>query len=203
MLFLLVSCVSGLIRNAKTDKSAKPVAVNSQSTTATTTIKPLEIITEPAVTTPPVDKKNVIYLSPSNQWDNFYTGVETTEADEMHDIANRVQAQLEAAGYTVYIAPPETDMDLREKIQYGLQHNIGTYVAIHSNAGGGEGTEIFCNTARPASQQLADIMLEHVGAVTPSDDRGVFDGGENLGEVMSPLVDTVPTCLIEVEFPDR
>jgi N-acetylmuramoyl-L-alanine amidase len=94
-------------------------------------------------------------------------------------------------------------MELREKIQYGLQHNIGTYVALHTNAGDGEGTEIFCNLSRPASKQLAEIMLDHVGNLTPTEDRGVFDGGENLGEVMSPLVDNIPTCLIEIEFHDE
>lgn len=158
--------------------------------------------TQPTTETP-VDHSMDVYLSPSTQYDNVYAcdGV-TTEADAMIALAGKVQEQLEARGYTVYICG-ETD-SVKEKVAQGNELQCGAYVALHTNSGGdsgsGEGTECYYNSAVPGSYALAENIYNRVAALTPTEDRGIKD--ETQRDLYEIANNTSACCLLEVEFHD-
>ncbi len=149
---------------------------------------------------PKVDNSRAVYLSPSNQWDNEYTGVDTTEAEEMRRVAEVAKAYLVEKGMKVYMA--SEDVTLVEKVELANDLGVGMYVSIHSNAGDGEGegTECYYNPDIKNSQSLASYVYNKVSAVTPTDDRGLIDVLETeLYEIQNT---EMPACLLEVEFHD-
>lgn len=149
---------------------------------------------------PKVDNSRAVYLSPSNQWDNEYTGVDTTEAEEMRRVAEVAKAYLVERGIKVYMA--SEDVTLVEKVELANDLGVGMYVSIHSNAGDalGEGTECFYNPDIKNSQNLASYVYNKVSAVTPTDDRGLIDVLETeLYEIQNT---EMAACLVEVEFHD-
>lgn len=146
----------------------------------------------------------VIYLSPSNQTDNAYAAGNTTEAAVMREVSDSVKKYLEQNGVTVYVAGP--DFSLQEKIDFANENNVTAHVAIHSNAGGdsggGEGTECFYNPKILGSKALAEYIYNRVSRLTPTEDRGMFDGTEGTAYLYEVATSEVPNCLLEVEFHD-
>ncbi len=146
----------------------------------------------------------VIYLSPSNQTDNPYAAGNTTEAEMMRNVSESVKKYLEQNGVTVYVAEP--GFSLQEKIDFANENNVTAHVAIHSNAGGdsggGEGTECFYNPKVLGSKVLAEYIYSRVSRLTPTDDRGMFDGTQGSAYLYEVATSEVPNCLIEVEFHD-
>lgn len=150
--------------------------------------------------TPKVDNSRAVYLSPSNQWDNEYTGVDTTEAEEMRRVAEVTKTYLIERGLKVYMAGE--DATLVEKVELANDLGVGIYVSIHSNAGDalGEGTECFYNSNIKNSHKLASYVYNNVAATTPTDDRGLIDVLDTqLYEIRNTKM---ASCLVEVEFHD-
>lgn len=149
---------------------------------------------------PRADNSKAVYLSPSNQWDNEYTGVDTTEAEQMRCVAEKVRAYLIDKGLKVYMAGE--DLSLVEKVDLANDLGVGIYVSIHSNAGDGlgEGTECFYNSRIAGSKQLASFVYNRVAAATPTDDRGIINVHDTeLYEIQNT---EMASCLVEVEFHD-
>lgn len=184
LIVLLVKCCSSCASSGN-DKEGKV-------TTATTAVTQ-----EPATE----DYSNVVYLSPSNQTDNLFDVGDTNEAEVCRILAQKTAAILEQSGLTVMIA--DENASIQEKTAMG-NNNLAAYVAIHTNAGVGVGTDCYYNSSSEASQRLAQAVYDPVAQLTPTDDRGLFDGAQSgsdsyvyeIGENQSPC------CLIEVEFHD-
>jgi len=148
----------------------------------------------------------VVYLSPSTQFYNRYTGVDTTEADEMIAIAKIVAEQLESHGIIVVTAEPREGISFRyylpERAYEARSVGADIYVSLHSNAANGRatGTEIFFHPRMANSIALAQYIYDEVNAITISEGRGLRDGIErNLMEIRLP---TMPVVLLEVDFHD-
>lgn len=148
--------------------------------------------------------KPVIYLSPSNQTDNAYAAGDTTEARVMRNISYSAEKYLEQNGITVYTAGE--DYSLQEKVKFANENNITAHVAIHSNAGGesgsGEGTECFYNPGIYGSKILAEYIYDKVSRLTPTEDRGMFNGAEGTTYLYEVATSKAANCLLEVEFHD-
>lgn len=185
LIVLLVKCCSSCSSNKKKKQD--------EATTPTTAA------TEP--TTEEQNYSNVVYLSPSNQADNEFTVGDTNEAAECRLIAQKTAAILEQSGLTVIIAG-ETD-SLENKTAMG-DNGLAAYVAIHTNAGTGVGTDCFYNSASEASKALAQAVYDPVAALTPTSDRGLMDGSQNGSDSYQYEIgaNKSPCCLIEVEFHD-
>ncbi len=195
---VLVALICLLVTCSKAGKDdAEPADASIETTTTTT-----------QTTLPPVEEKPLaVYLSPSNQTDNVYAGRQTdTEASVMRAIAEVTKRELEKQGVEVYMATEEDSLADKVNTANGLR--VGTYVAIHSNAGGssgyGQGTEIYYNVDISGSRILAKNVYNAVADLTPTEDRGMKlgTGGENaeLYEVINPQM---ACCLLEVEFHDQ
>lgn len=197
MAVAVLVAIGCLIYSCGKSGDKKPASVASSSSAVDS------IIAQQAL----ADNSMAVFLSPSNQTDNHYAGSDSaTEASVMRAVANAAEQYLKAKGVTVYMAK-ETDT-LEDKVNTANTLGVGTYVAIHSNAGGtsgtASGTEIYYNPQTKGSRVLAKNVYAAVAALTPTDDRDMHPGtgGEDreLYEVINP---TMANCLVEIEFHDQ
>ncbi len=147
----------------------------------------------------------VVYLSPSNQMSNSYTGVNTNEGAQMQAVADLLKPMLENMGFVVHIADPASNIRVRG--EDALKKNADIYVAIHSNATGGtnngryQGSLIF-HSNNHGSKELAESVSKYLSKVTPTVDNGI----ENDSLANNPFIEirdpVMANILVEVEFHD-
>lgn len=136
-----------------------------------------------------------VYLSPSNQTQNIGYGNYGTEKSRMIQIAEVVQREL-LRKFEVKMAQYESNLSTRatESNKWGSD----VYVAIHSNAGGGRGCEVYAFSTTSKGNTLAHKIYNKLSAITPSADRGV-----KYNSLYETRVPSAPACLIEVIFHDN
>lgn len=217
----------GVIYSGDTNGNLNPISNISRTECATTmSVYFFDGYVDPE---PEPEPAPLVYLSPSNQMSNSYTGVNTTEGKEMQRVAAYAKTYLEQMGYRVFIADVNTP--IKDKNTYKGQpvvpdtiycraeeaYDMGAsvYVAIHSNAIGGtnngsaKGTMSFYNGTNPGSTELARAVHNKVSALTPTAEKaGAFQedisysaahGQTPYAEVWRPKM---ANTLLEVEFHD-
>ena len=154
LIVLLVKCCSSCSSN----KNKKNNGTVTTTPTQETTTAPTES-----------DYSKTVYLSPSNQEDNaFYVG-DTNEAAVCRILAQKTAAILEQSGVTVIVAGDNDS--IQTKTAMG-DKNLAAYVAIHTNAGTGVGTDCYYNASSETSKNLAQAVYDPVAALTPTADQG-------------------------------
>lgn len=139
------------------------------------------------------------YINPSKQEWNKGKGNYGTEEDRMHELANHIVPLLKHNGFTVYTSPKsmslgESIKDSNKKLGKGDVH-----VDLHTNAGGGEGTEVYYSKGSVNGKKLATALYKHIAPETKSSDRGIH-GVTHLAAVR----DTDATAaLVEYMFHDN
>ncbi len=150
-------------------------------------------------------RPRVVYLSPSNQMTNPYTGVDTNEGAQMQAVAKLLKPKLEAMGFIVYIGDVKTPLIDRATEAERLGADI--YVAIHSNATGGknngswQGSLVF-HSNNDGSKELAEYVSQHLSALTPTKDSGIVNDGYSERPYKEILHPQMTNVLVEVEFHD-
>ena len=150
----------------------------------------------------------LILLSPSSQYENKYAGYDTDEGTQMQLVGKLVKAELEKAGYRVYL-PANENLTHRERAHLSNEVGADLHIPIHSNAGGGKGTRIFYNGKVEGSPELAEAIFDQLGALTntPKNQNNLKEDIINLAPDEEPYYElAVPTAemaLIEVEFHDN
>jgi N-acetylmuramoyl-L-alanine amidase len=91
-------------------------------------------------------------------------------------------------------------MDVYEMAEDSNQFKADIHVAIHSNAGGGAGTEVYAFGPATNSERLAQALYKQVATLSPGADRGVKYNPALL-EVGNSVHAT--SALIEVGFHDN
>jgi hypothetical protein len=151
------------------------------------------------ITLPPVDNSKLVYLAPSAQELNLYEGMNTTEETQMRNVAESVKRHLTEMGISVQLSGAE--YSLSDNVRIANELGVGMYVSIHSNAGGGKGTEAYYNASIPKSLELAASVYNAVAALTPTQDRGLKEvSNYELDELKNV---TMPCVLLETEFHDN
>ena len=155
------------------------------------------------------NKTPVIYLSPSNQYNNY--GVNgsgyTTEKAMMNKLTDVIETHLKNAGFIVYRNNPNGDINAWN----GMSNAVGAdfHLAIHSNGSTNHtarGIEIHIDDATAASLSIATNIYENLWQIYPGNtnplyDRGVKYAYGSLGEVNEEYVRN--GALIEVAFHDN
>jgi len=138
-----------------------------------------------------------IFLSKSTQIHNAYSGG-STEAIQMDAVVDLVPPLLRAEGHTVEVGEGKS---WQEQVALGnsFMGAAGRYYAIHSDAGGGDGTTAFYHPGSLVGKRMAERLYARVAPVSIGKDNGVKERGD-LGELNGPKS---PACLIEVEFHDN
>lgn len=140
-----------------------------------------------------------IYISPSSQESNVGIGAFGTEEAEMNKIADGLMPLLANDGrFEVKRNIP--GMDVYEMAEDSNHFKADIHIAIHSNAGGGEGTEVYAFGPATNSERLAQALYRHVAPLSPGADRGIKYNPALL-EVGNSVHAT--SALIEVGFHDN
>lgn len=138
-----------------------------------------------------------VYVSPSVQEHNVGVGDYGTEAQRMQVIGALVETYLRANGFDVRRNRPE--MSLKDIILDSNRYRPDAHVAIHSNAGGGEGTEAWHYPGSEQGRKLAQCVYDEVAPLSPGKDRGL-----KTSAVFAELRSTIaPAVIIEVGFHDN
>lgn len=141
-----------------------------------------------------------VYISPSSQFANAGLAPFTTEGAEMSLIASSLMLFLVMDGrFTAKCSTPDMT-DVYEKARESNDFGAEIHVAIHSNAGGGKGTEVYAYGAKTHSERLAIALYTKIAPLSPGADRGVkYD--TKLIEVGDCVKAT--SALIELGFHDN
>lgn len=153
------------------------------------------------------DDQIVVYLSPSNQYDNL--GVSkvgyTNERDMMNKVADKIQEKLESNGVKVLRNDPKKDMLVW--LSESRSAHADLHFAIHSNGSSNhdtKGMEIYVNDSGSKMLSLATLIYNNLYDVYPyqsmETDRGIKYADGSLGEV-NPL-NTSVGILIEIAHHD-
>ncbi len=156
---------------------------------------------EPVKPTPNPSVMPLIFLSPSSQFDNRYTGVNTTEGIQMNELAKILKAKLEAAGYRVYL--PDSNTTYQQRAALSNEVGADIHIPLHSNAGGGTGTRIFYNSTIQGSKELSTAIFNHLSALTNSNDPKYLKDDSKTSKPFHEIrVPKAEMAYIEVEFHD-
>lgn len=139
----------------------------------------------------------IVYLSPSLQEHNVGAGDYGTEEKRMNEIADVVQHVLNGHGVITYRNRPE--WNLYKTVRDSNMKNPHLHFAIHSNAGGGRGCEVFAYKKGDEGEKAARAVYEEIEPMTPSKDRGV-KFNPHLYELKGTKA---PAVLIEIAFHDN
>jgi N-acetylmuramoyl-L-alanine amidase len=138
----------------------------------------------------------IIYLSPSMQENNVGAGSYRTEEQRMNQVADVVEKVLINHGLKVYRNNPE--WTLQKVVQDSNNKRPDLHFAIHSNAGGGRGGEVFAYAPGGEGEKAARAIYSELEPLTPTSDRGV-KFNPKLYELNST---NAPAALVEVAFHD-
>jgi len=140
-----------------------------------------------------------VYLSPSTQERNVGVSPFGTEETEMNKIADALIPLLVKDGrFTAKRNSPS--MDIYQAAEDSNNFKADIHIAIHSNAGGGVGTEIFAYGPKTNSERLSQALYNQIAPLSPGADRGV-KYNPRLVEVGNMVNATA--CLIELGFHDN
>lgn len=137
-----------------------------------------------------------IYLAPSNQTANKYSYGSTNEAVQCQAIADKVKALL--ASYDCECKIGAATETIQTKAANANKWGADVYLSIHSNAGGGRGTEVWYNPNKSGSKNFAQAIYNQIAKVSPGGDRGLKSSTAYL-DVKCP---DMACCLCEMEFHD-
>ena len=157
----------------------------------------------PATPKPDPSEMPLIFLSPSSQFDNRYTGVNTTEGIQMNELAKILKKKLEAKGYRVYL--PSSNTTYQERAALSNEVGADIHIPLHSNAGGGTGARIFYNGTIQGSKELSTAIFKYLGPLTNSNDPQVpylKDDSKTSKPYHEIRVPKAEMAYIEVEFHD-
>lgn len=135
-----------------------------------------------------------IYLSPSNQYANIGKGDYGTEKDRMVELALLIKDKL-VKKFEVKLANFDSNLSSRATESNNWGSDI--YIALHSNAGGGKGCEIYAYSTQSKGNILAQKVYNQIANITPSSDRGI-----KYNELYETRVPIAPSILIEAIFHD-
>jgi N-acetylmuramoyl-L-alanine amidase len=134
------------------------------------------------------------YLSASTQEHNLYVGGSNEEV-EMNDVMVLVAPILLAAGHEVRMGGRASAADnVRDSNKWGAD----SHTAIHSNAGGGVGLEVWYYPGSVKGRMLANALYARLQPLMPWPGRGVKSSAKYI-ETHGP---NAPAVIIEFAFHD-
>lgn len=140
-----------------------------------------------------------IFLDASNQKENIGVGSYGNEGDRMNYLADRVNYFIDQGRGNITTYRNNINMSLSQTVTYANDSKADVYLALHTNAGGGKGTEIYYYPGSSDGKRFAEIIYNKVAPITISEDRGIKTN--NTYYVIRNTV--MPAALIETMFHDN
>jgi len=141
-----------------------------------------------------------VYISPSTQQNNVGVGPFGTEEIEMNAITDiLIPILLKDGRFTIKRNSPSMD-DVYSIATDSNNFGADIHVAIHSNAGGGVGTEVMAYGPNTNSERLAKCLYDQIAPLSPGADRGIKYNPKliEVGDLVH-----APAALIELAFHDN
>ena len=147
-----------------------------------------------------------VYLSASTQSGNIGTdGV--SEKTRMRELQSKVNWYIQQGRGDIAVYMNTEGMSLGQSIADSNSKNPDIHVAMHSNASGGEGTEVYYSNypiLSEESKKLATILYNNIASVLSGNDRGVKPDTNLYSTGLAETRDTTAkACLIEYFFHDN
>lgn len=204
LLLFNASCVSKNNSSSDINISSSSDLIYTTSTLESsiefnTSISSPQIISSSSSTSKPTSREKIsIYLNPSVQTKNMYINNLGSEAENMRDIAELMHKELKLASYIDIEANiAKNGLSLSQSVNQSNSRKRHIHFALHSNAGGGQGTEIY---TKGSNKTFATTMYESFLELGNFKRRGVKDG-THLYEIKNVKADHV--ALIEFAFHDN
>jgi N-acetylmuramoyl-L-alanine amidase len=148
-----------------------------------------------------------VYLSASTQDTNIGVAGYGTEETNMQYLADLVKTYIEKGKGDIIVYRNNGNMTLQSTINDSNSKHPEIHVALHSNAGGGKGTEIYYSNYPIYSANgfiLASKVYNAVAPLTISPDRGIHADTVLYDRGLAETRDTMAiACLIEIMFHDN
>lgn len=139
-----------------------------------------------------------LYLNPSVQYQNSYYDNIHNEGVIMNNISLVIEQYLTThSNLTIYSNNNLPGLSLKQSVFKSNNLNVDYHVALHSNAGGGNGYEIWYNQS---SYEFTTEILTSLENTLPFKNRGLKDGSTTLYELKNT---NSKACLIEILFHDE
>lgn len=204
LLLFNASCVSKNNSSSDINISSSSDLIYTTSTLESsiefnTSISSPQIISSSSSTSKPTSREKIsIYLNPSVQTKNMYINNLGSEAENMRDIAELMYKELKLVSYIDIEANiAKNGLSLSQSVNQSNSIKRHIHFALHSNAGGGQGTEIY---TKGSNKTFATTMYESFLELGNFKRRGVKDG-THLYEIKNVKADHV--ALIEFAFHDN
>ena len=204
LLLFNASCVSKNNSSSDINISSSSDLIYTTSTLESsiefsTSISSPQIISSSSSTSKPTSREKIsIYLNPSVQTKNMYINNLGSEAENMRDIAELMYKELKLVSYIDIEANiAKNGLSLSLSVNQSNSRKRHIHFALHSNAGGGQGTEIY---TKGSNKTFATTMYESFLELGNFKRRGVKDG-THLYEIKNVKADHV--ALIEFAFHDN
>lgn len=104
-----------------------------------------------------------IAISPSQQMDNRYTGVNTTEGIEMEKLGKLCHDYHISKGGESLLFDSK-GIDWKKRPQAAKDFGASVYLVLHSNSGGGKGTVTLHASKSPNSKKVSEIINNNLTA---------------------------------------
>lgn len=142
-------------------------------------------------------KQYKIYINPSVQYSNMYASNLGNEGQHMNSISKLLVGMLnEYTNLIVYSNNSLPGKSLSESVKESNSLKVDYHLSLHSNAGGGKGSEGFYTKS---SYGFTKSILDSLQEVLPFSTRGAKYGQESLYELKRT---TASASLIEILFHD-
>ena len=143
------------------------------------------------------EEKIKIYINPSVQYKNLYANDLGNEGEHMREISIILTDMLiDYTNLVVYANNSYPGLSLSQSVKESNDYDVDYHIALHSNAGGGKGSEGWHSYS---SKKLTKSILTELDEILPYKTRGLKDGSKSLYEIKN-----TNSCatLIEVLFHD-
>ena len=147
----------------------------------------------------------ILYISGSTQENNRGVGSYGTEEQRMQLLADLVAKYIKLGGGAITVYRNNGAMTLNQTVADSNAKNADYHLALHTNAGGGRGTECYYwwNT-KPEGKRWAEAIYNAVAPITASKDRGCMPDNVLYDDGLAETRDTNAwACLIEIVFHDN
>lgn len=147
-----------------------------------------------------------VAFSPSQQTNNRYTGVSTTEKIEMEKLAKACHKyHVEKGGKALTFFYP--DDEFYSRVDKAKNFDADVYIALHTNAGGGSGPETFHAPNSPISRNLCTVinkrLTEYFLTKGIRNTRANPVGIKDFHEINKPASYNMLHSYVEVNFHDN
>ena len=143
------------------------------------------------------DKNIKLYINPSVQYSNLYAHSLGNEGEHMRQISIILTDMLkDHTNLIIYANNSYPGLSLKESVSQSNSYNVDYHISLHSNAGGGKGSEGWHSYS---SIGITSSILTKLDEILPYKTRGLKNGSNSLYEIKNTKA---KATLIEILFHD-